>query len=363
MKFIVCGLSTSLLLATSASAQVVSSSLSGSASTDGETEAEGEAATETEEEVEEPSGSESESASEEGEGGEAASSFGPPATPPTSGEDFVAPNGQLGAGLSMSPDEKFRFYADGGLHFGTRTEEFPGDDVRITRYALPLIIGGGYKLMPNLELEGRFAIAAANIRYKVPGCNDPDCRDSFGSFTPGNLYAGVNYLIESGQWLAKVGGGVAFGPWTFDASTERNVAYYYSAITSLEDFYMFAPEILTVVAPARVEYRFMPELAFTGDATLALYIPVGGNGDPELSAMLAPGAAYLYEAWTFGGRLPLFWMMTEDTAQFAIEPYARFDFDRWWVSGRFTLNLDRPYGFSFDEGRYWALHAAVGATF
>jgi hypothetical protein len=78
---------------------------------------------------------------------------------------------------------------------------------------------------------------------------------------------------------------------------------------------------------------------------------------------LAPGAAYFYQDWIFGGRLPLFWALTDDMAQFAIEPYARYDFGPWWASGRFTLNLYNPYGFSFDERNYWALHLGVGGNF
>jgi hypothetical protein len=224
-------------------------------------------------------------------------------------------------------------------------------------------LGGGYKLLPELELEGRLAIAAARLKIKDPDCPDgEDCEDAAGSLTPANLYLGVNYLIEMQEWLLKVGGGIAYGPWTHDPSNERTVAYAYSALTNLEDFYMYIPETFSLVVPARVEYRFQPELAFTGDASLVTYIPTDG-GDVELGTVLAPGVSYLMNDFILGGRLPLFWLLTEDTAQFALEPFARYDFNQFFLTGRFTLNLDNPYGFSFEEGEVWALHIGFGGTF
>ena len=173
---------------------------------------------------------------------------------------------------------------------------------------------------------------------------------------------GANYLIEKDKWLLKVGGGIAYGPWTHDPNNDRTIAYFLSAVTRLEDFYMFIPETFSIVAPARVEYRFLPELAFTGDASLVTYIPTGG-GDVELGTVLAPGASYILENLIVGGRLPLFWVLTDDLAQFALEPFARYDFNQFFLTGRFTLNLDNPYGFSFDRGEVWGLHLGFGGAF
>lgn len=279
--------------------------------------------------------------------------------------EFTAPAGQLGAGLDNEPQNKVRAYIDGTAYFRTGTRSFfGGTDVKWTEWALPVLLGGGYKLMPNLELEGRLGFAAAHAKVKAIDCADgATCEDSAGSFTPANLYLGANYMIEMDKWLLKVGGGLAWGPWTHDAGAERLFAYQYSALTRMEDFYMFAPEVLSIVAPARVEYRFLPELALTGDVTLAMLIPTSEGRDVELVAAIAPGASYLMGDLILGGRLPLFWELTDDTAQFALEPFARYDFDQFFLTGRFTLYLDNPYGFSFDEGEPWGLHVGFGGTF
>lgn len=273
---------------------------------------------------------------------------------PAGAAEFSSPNGQTGAGLSTDAKEKIRIYGEGTFYLrtGTRESAFFGD-YDVTEWALPIMLGGGYRVLPELEIEARLPIAIG--RLSVEG-------DGAGSFTPGNLYAGANYLWQKSPWLLKVGGGLAFGPWTFDPSTDRSIAYALSAVTNLEDFYMFPPETFVIVSPNRLEYRFKPELVFTGDLSLALYIPVDG-GDAELVSTLAPGAAYQTGPWTLGGRLPLFWAMTDDDAQFAIEPYGRYDFGSAYAAARFTLNLDEPYGFSFSEAKVWAFHFGVGATF
>lgn len=285
------------------------------------------------------------------------------ATTSAGAAEFTAPAGQLGAGLGNDPETKARAYVDGTAYYRAGQREFFGSEWKQRQWALPLLLGGGYRIMPELELEGRLAFAAARVKVEVTNClAGEDCDEATGAFTPANLYVGVNYLIEKNEWLIKVGGALAYGPWTQDPNNDRTLAYIYSAVTRLEDFYMFIPETFSIVAPARVEYRFLPELAFTGDASLVTYIPTGG-GDVELSTVLAPGVSYLTGDLVLGGRLPLFWLLTEDEAQFALEPFARYDFNQFFLTGRFTLNLDNPYGFSFDEGNIWGLHVGFGGTF
>jgi hypothetical protein len=83
---------------------------------------------------------------------------------------------------------------------------------------------------------------------------------------------------------------------------------------------------------------------------------------------MAPGAGYLTGPWIVGGRLPIFWGITDLDTQFAIEPFARYDFGNLFASTRFTLNLDDPWGFSFESNdgfggsKIWAWHFAVGGT-
>ena len=89
---------------------------------------------------------------------------GPIAAPfGSSGDTFAAPNGQLGAGLSISREGRgAALYGELGLYT-------QGDSECIVRrwftrisqrlWSVSAILGGGYKIAPNLELEAMLPIA------------------------------------------------------------------------------------------------------------------------------------------------------------------------------------------------------------
>ena len=60
------------------------------------------------------------------------------------------------------------------------------------------------------------------------------------------------------------------------------------------------------------------------------------------------------------------WIPTEggdNSTFFAIEPYGRFDIGTLFLDTSLVLNVDEPYGFAFDSGKFWALHFGGGASF
>jgi len=124
------------------------------------------------------------------------------------------------------------------------------------------------------------------------------------------------------------------------------------------------PSQISVVGPvAPVQTNAPPTHVFTP----GLHVPTDG-GDVEVSVQLSPGVGfYASETVLIGGRFPFAWYPTESGASstfLAFEPYGRFDVsDSAFLNARFTLNLDEPLGFSFDDGRIWALHFGGGGTF
>jgi hypothetical protein len=98
-----------------------------------------------------------------------------------------------------------------------------------------------------------------------------------------------------------------------------------------------------------------------------VHIPTDG-GDTELTIQLAPGMGFFASPTVLiGGRFPFVWIPTEsgsDSTYFGFEPYVRFDVSETaFLNARFTLNIDEPLGFSFDEGKIWSLHFGGGGTF
>lgn len=276
-------------------------------------------------------------------------------------EKFAAPSGPLGAGLSTDPDQILRVYGEMSL-FG-RSDEL-GPFVRRWS-AFPIVLGGGIKVSDNLELEGQLPIAIGRAQLDPVGFDE-------GGVTLGNVQIGANFFHGWESARLKLGGAIAWGPWT-DSEGDSPTSLSLSHLVRLDEGNLWERETINVSLPMRFEYDAMPKLALTADAKLIGQIPTGGTnaaaalvpsttGDPEITLNLAPGIAYVGDVLVAGARMPLWWLLTEggDNAQLAVEPFVRVDLDSMFINSRFTLNLDNPWGFSFDTGGVWALHLGVG---
>jgi hypothetical protein len=217
------------------------------------------------------------------------------------------------------------------------------------------MLGGGYKVTDSIELELVVPLVYASFTF-------PLLEDS--SFNMGNLYAGVNVLGGSGELKYKFGGGLGF-PTSSASDIGDAIAYSGGAgIHAAQQFYLWAPENLTLNGIGRIEYG--NKVIFTGDAMLSIYFPTGDvSNDNELTIGLAPGiGAWLGDDALLGGRV-LVWYGSfgDDNAQLGVEPYFRYHFGDAFINARFTLNIDEPYGFSFDDGGLWGLHLGGGLSF
>jgi hypothetical protein len=53
----------------------------------------------------------------------------------------------------------------------------------------------------------------------------------------------------------------------------------------------------------------------------------------------------------------------EQNTQLAVEPYLRFGNEKAFGAIRVNINIDNPWGFSFDARQVWGLRIAGGASF
>jgi hypothetical protein len=293
----------------------------------------------------------------------------------TRGDTFAAPNGQLGAGLSIARAEGFRAYGELGFYTQGDSESQSGGGFTVEQssrlWSISAIVGGGYKISPELELEALLPLAFFSYSFSTsfdgPG-DEFDTEDSDGSsdVAVGNLQLGVNYVRAEGPLRMKLGGALQYGLWTIDPSSEFARALAFGGVArGGQDLSLWAPEVLSLVTPSRIEYG--GQVVFTGDGALGLHIPTNGN-DTELSIQLTPGiGVYASETVLVGARVPFVWFPTESgsfATFLAFEPYGRFDIgESAFLNARFTLNIDEPLGFSFDEGKIWSLHLGGGGTF
>jgi hypothetical protein len=293
----------------------------------------------------------------------------------TRGDTFAAPNGQLGAGLSISRAEGLRAYGELGFYTEGDSESQTSGGFTIESssrlWSVSAIVGGGYKIAPELEIEAMLPLAFFNYSFSTsfdgPGTEfDTEDSDSMTEVAVGNLQLGVNYLRSEGPLRMKIGGALQYGLWTIDPSDEFGLTLGFAGYArGGQDISLWAPETLSLVTPSRVEYG--GQAVFTGDGSLGLHVPTDG-GDVEVSIQLAPGfGIYASETVLIGGRFPFAWYPTESGSGatfFAFEPYGRFDVsESAFLNVRLTLNIDEPLGFSFDEGKIWALHFGGGGSF
>lgn len=278
---------------------------------------------------------------------------------------FAAPSGPLGAGLSTDNDQILRVY--GEMSFFGRSDDIDTVIGTVARKwsAFPMVLGGGIKVADHLELEGQLPIAIGRAQLDPVGFDE-------GGVALGNVQVGANFIHGWSGWRLKIGGAISWGPWT-DSEGDSTTTLSLSHLVRLDEGNLWERETINVSLPVRFEYDATTQLALTADAKLIGQIPTGGTtaaaalvpsstGDPEITLNMAPGVAYVSDVLVAGARMPLWWLLTEggDNVQLALEPFVRVDLDPVFVNSRFTLNLDNPWGFSFDTGGIWAFHLGAG---
>jgi hypothetical protein len=269
-------------------------------------------------------------------------------------DTFTAPNGDLGANLSVDKTQISRLH--GELSYFTATSN------GTTGHALMLTTGFGVKVAGNFEIAAGLAgmgllSSTASNQYAV-----------------GNVMLGGNYVLGlADAFRLKIGGAVAFGPWNMNGSTltsEGVASLTVGRVTRVyQEPWYSDPTRVHFVIPVRVEFDPLDSLVLTADFQPDFGIGINGAAS-ALFVTLAPGVAYwASDMFAFGARLPIQAAASLGTggggdAQVAFEPFVRFELgESGFLATRFTLNLDEPGGFSFNSGKYWGWHVAVGGNF
>lgn len=266
---------------------------------------------------------------------------------------FSAPTGDLGANLSTDPTQISRMH--GEISYFTTSQN------SLTGHALTLTLGGGYKVSRDVELV--LGLAGEGIIQASGGA-------TADQFAIGNALFGANYVKSlSYQLRLKIGGALALGPWNQSDGTFTSEggaqALAGTATHAFQDAWYFDPLRVHVLIPARVEYDVGESFVLTADIQGDLGFGLSGTKSGFLF-IFAPGAAlWTSDMFVLGLRAPLqFQTYLSDAAQVSLEPFVRFELgETGFLSTRFTMNLDEPYGFSFDSGRVWGLHVALGGAF
>lgn len=225
-------------------------------------------------------------------------------------------------------------------------------------------IGAEYRFTPAVIAEALFGVSGAIL--------SPDMGDSDNSFRPGNPFLGVYYTGGTGQatWIGwRVGGGAAFPVASLPEDDGTDPGGLFAAIFATlystgmrggRDFWLWLPDSFGLVLPSgrltiqneHIEAAVELEIATlldTGDRapgderdTLVLLQAIG-----EIGYRASPDV-------TLGVRLSGVNQVSgappdSDKFQSAADLFVRGRTDSAFLELDFTMNLDNPYGFAFDE--------------
>jgi len=278
-------------------------------------------------------------------------------------DTFSAPTGELGANLST---EFRRVRAHAELSYFTMSNHYTAGGLGSsegTTHLFTLTAGAGLRLNENFEVT----FGSATEGYLLIGERARDRGVAFG-----NVALGGNYIRTFGSNLRlKLGTLVAFGPWNHRSPDGVVQTAAGASIHGYQDSWYYSPDQVHLVFPTRFEFDALTELVITLDVQpdIGIGLDAAASGFVLISA---PGLAYWpTERLMFGARVPMqFYSMFFASTQLAVEPFVRFDInDAAFIATRFTMNLDAPFGFSFDSSnsheppRSWGWHVAFGGSF
>jgi hypothetical protein len=155
-----------------------------------------------------------------------------------------------------------------------------------------------------------------------------------------------------------------------DPSEAQAARWVYSAalgVRGLWNPWLWFPDTLSIVLPMRIDVPIGEDFTFGTDVAMGVGIPTAGDDrDLEFGGQVGLDFARRLGRSAAGASLRAVWTPSfeEGNLQLSLEPFLRLHLGaQAFTTARFTLNLNRPYGFSFEQGGVWGLSLGAGATF
>ena len=204
---------------------------------------------------------------------------------------------------------------------------------------------------------------------------DNDQGESDNTFRIGNPYAAFHYQGKKNQFSYRVGVGVTIPAATLpDDNAERIVAQtaytLAAALRGNTGFWLWDAHSVSVIVPIAFERR-KPSGFLWGmylDTGVMIKINDKNNRNKKNDFIMQTVGMMGYQAtdWLRVGSRVSFVLIPKFSGaktQLAAEPFLRFGNENAFGAIRLNVNLDNPWGFSFDKGQVWGLRVAGGAAF
>ena len=227
-----------------------------------------------------------------------------------------------------------------------------------------------FQLTYSFLMQVQWGMSYANVD------RGEDTRAS-NSFRVGNPYVAFHYQGKRNEFAYRVGGGATVpvaslpGDIVNDEQIAAASAYYLAAaLRGNTGFWLWDVHTVSVIVP--VAFERIKSTGFVWGAYLdtgALIKLNDKNPRTSKTDFLMQMAAMMgYQATDWlrvGSRFSLVLIpkYREQNTQLAVAPFLRFGNDDAFGALLVNINLDEPWGFSFDARQVWGLRIAGGAAF
>ncbi len=232
-----------------------------------------------------------------------------------------------------------------------------------------------FQLAQHWLLDAAWGFSYVNLELE-------DDNQTDNAFRPGNPWIGLNYQGVKGQFSYRAGFGVTVpvarfpdeiaSPDNLTAGTAYALA---AAVRGNMNYWLWEPHSLSVIFPLAFERRKPSGFLWGADFATGVMLKCCGSGadrntNQRNDPVVQMGATMAYQAvkWLRVGSRFTFVILPRKQAQgqntqLAVEPYLRFGKEDAFGSIGVVINLDNPWGFSFDRNQVWGLNVGGGAAF
>jgi hypothetical protein len=202
-----------------------------------------------------------------------------------------------------------------------------------------------------------------------------DTGNKDNTFRFGNPYIVFHYQGKKNQFSYRVGVGGTIPAATLpDDSNDQQTAglayYLAAALRGNNMFWLWDVHTASVIVPVAVE-RTKPSGFLWGaylDSGVLIKLNDKNARTSKVAFIMQMAAMMGYQATDWlrvGSRFSLVWIpkFPEEQTQLAVEPFLRFGTDNAVGAIRVNINIDNPYGFSFDSRQVWGLRLGGGVAF
>jgi len=214
-----------------------------------------------------------------------------------------------------------------------------------------------------------WGMAYANVDRENAGAEN--------AFRVGNPYAAFHYPGKKGQFSYRVGLGATIPAATLPDNVNDRVggaeasAYALAAaIRGNTGFWLWDPHTVSVIVPVAFERRKPSGFLWGAYLDTGVLIKINDNNartsKTDFIMQMAAMMGYQATDWLrVGSRFSLVLIpkFQEQKTQLAVEPFLRFGNDNGFGAVMLNINIDNPWGFSFDKRQVWGLRMGGGAAF